>query len=180
MRHEGLAPSAWVSRWARLVPPGEVLDLACGAGRHARLFAGLGHTVVAVDRDAQGLAELAGVPGVRTLAADLEVDPWPLAGQQFAGVVVTHYLYRPLFAPILDAVAPGGVLIYETFAVGNERLGKPSNPAFLLRSGELLQAFAGQLQVVAFEQGRLERPRPAVVQRLCARRAEDSEARLDA
>ena len=179
MPHETLAPSPWVRRWARLVPPGEVLDLACGAGRHARFFAGLGHSVLALDRDAQRLAALADVPGVRTLAADLEQGAWPLGGRCFAGVVVANYLHRALFVPILAALAPGGVLIYETFAVGNERFGKPSNPAFLLRAGELLQAFGAQLAVVAFEQGRVERPRPAVVQRLCARRAPDLDAALE-
>jgi len=156
------APSAWVLRWAPLFAPGKVLDLACGGGRHARLFAARGFEVVAVDREPQS------IPGVRFVRADLEDgSPWPLPGEQFQGVVVTNYLHRPLFAPIAQALAPGGALIYETFMQGNERFGKPSNPAFLLAPGELWQAFRG-LHVVAFEQGRAREPKPAMIQRLCA------------
>ena len=155
-------PSAWVERWAPLVPRGRVLDLACGGGRHARLFASLGHQVVAVDREPQSIA------GVRFVRADLEDgSPWPLPGEQFQGIVVTNYLHRPLFAAIEQSLAPGGVLIYETFMQGNERYGKPSNPAFLLAPGELWRAFGG-LHVVAFEQGRVREPKPAMIQRLCA------------
>ena len=157
-------PSAWVERWAPLVPRGRVLDLACGGGRHARLFASLGHQVVAVDREPQSIA------GVRFVRADLEDgSPWPLPGEQFQGIVVTNYLHRPLFAAIEQSLAPGGVLIYETFMQGNERYGKPSNPAFLLAPGELWRAFGG-LHVVAFEQGRVREPKPAMIQRLCAAR----------
>jgi SAM-dependent methyltransferase len=178
--HEELAPSAWVERWAALIPEGEVLDLACGSGRHARLLARRGHPVLALDRDAAALASIDGVPGVRTLRADLEDgSPWPLAGRRFAGVVVANYLHRPLFPRLIEAVGDGGVLIYETFAQGNESFGKPSNAAFLLRPGELLEAFGAELTVVAFEQGRALRPKPAVVQRLCARRGRASEARLE-
>lgn len=180
MAHETLMPSAWVERWAPLIPAGEVLDLACGTGRHARLLAGRGHPVLALDRDAEALASLEGVPGVRTLCADLEDgSPWPLEGRKFAGVVVANYLYRPLFGHLAESVGRGGVLIYETFAQGNESLGKPSNPAFLLQPGELLQAFGGELTVVAFEQGRVLRPKPAVVQRLCAWRGGLPEALLE-
>lgn len=180
--HDSPAPSPWVQRWARLIPPGgEVLDLACATGRHARLLAGLGHRVLALDRDAAALSSLEGVANVSTLCADLENGtPWPLAGRQFAGVVVTNYLYRPLFPRLLEALGAGAVLIYETFAQGNESFGKPSNPAFLLRPAELLQAFGTELTVVAFEQGRTPRPKPAVVQRLCALRAGVSEAALEA
>lgn len=161
--HEDLAaPSAWVERWAALVPQGRVLDLACGGGRHSRLFLSRGYEVVAVDREPLGVA------GVRCVRADLEDgSPWPLPGERFQGIVVTNYLHRPLFALIEQALAPGGVLIYETFMQGNERFGKPSNPAFLLRPGELWQAFGG-LQVIAFEQGRARAPKPAMIQRLCA------------
>ena len=156
------APSAWVERWAALVPPGRVLDVACGGGRHSRLFLSRGYEVVAVDREPLALA------GVRCVRADLEDgSPWPFPGEPFQGIVVANYLHRPLFALIEQALAPGGVLIYETFMQGNERFGKPSNPAFLLRPGELWQAFGG-LQVVAFEQGRARAPKPAMIQRLCA------------
>jgi len=157
-------PSAWVARWAAMVPPGRVLDVACGGGRHSRLFLSQGHEVVAVDREAQSIA------GVRFVQADLEGgNPWPLPGERFQGIVVTNYLHRPLFPVLADALASGGVLLYETFMQGNERYGKPSNPAFLLRPGELWQAFAG-LHIVAFEQGRAREPKPAVIQRLCAKR----------
>lgn len=165
-------PSAWVARFAPGIPAGPVLDLACGGGRHARLLAGLGHAVEAVDRDAGALANLSGVAGVTVRVADLEHGPWPYAGQVFAGVVVTNYLHRPLLPLIAGALAEGGVLIYETFMVGNEAFGKPSNPEFLLRPQELLEmARAAGLRVVAFEEGGVRAPRPAVVQRLCAVRA---------
>jgi SAM-dependent methyltransferase len=167
----GLEPSRWVVRWSHLVAAGgAVLDVAAGAGRHARWFASRGHPVTAIDRDAAALATLAGVAGVHTLAADLEDgNPWPLPDDaRFAAVVVTHYLHRPLFPRLIDALAPGGVLIYETFARGNETLGKPSNPAFLLARGELLDAVRGRLRVIAFEDGCLAAPRAAFVQRICA------------
>ena len=167
--HELQAPSPWVVRWSPLIRPGsEVLDLACGTGRHARFLAARGCSVLAVDRDADAIAMLAAVAGVFTRTADLEGAAWPFAPASFDGVVVANYLHRPLFAPLVDALRPGGVLVYETFMVGNERFGKPSNPDFLLRPGELLEAVQGQLEVVAFEQGEVGTPRPAVVQRICA------------
>lgn len=169
--HELQAPSPWVVRWATLIRSGgEVLDLACGHGRHARYLAERGCRVTAVDRDPAALAALATVPSVRTVQADLEGAPWPLGGAAFDGVVVTNYLHRPLFDALAASLAPGGVLIYETFMQGNERYGKPSNPDFLLRPGELGDAWRGRLEVVAFEQGRVARPKPAVVQRVCALR----------
>jgi SAM-dependent methyltransferase len=172
MSHAALAPSPWVARWAPLIRRGEALDLACGDGRHARLLASLGHRVTALDRNRAALAALDGVAGVTIVCADLEDgSPWPLAGRRFAGIVVTNYLYRPLFSLLIEALAPGGVLIVETFMAGNERYGKPSNPDFLLAPGELLAAFGRELTVAAFEQGRAERPRPAMIQRLCALRA---------
>jgi len=138
--------------------------VACGSCRHARFLAHLGYSVTAVDRESRSIA------GVRFVQADLEGgNPWPLPGERFQGIVVTNYLHRPLFPVLADALAPGGVLLYETFMLGNERYGKPSNPAFLLRPGELWQAFAG-LHIVAFEQGRAREPKPAVIQRLCAKR----------
>ena len=156
-----------------------MLDLACGRGRHARYLAGLGFQVEAVDRDSAALAALDGVPGVRTRCADLEASPWPYAGGQFDGIVVANYLYRPRVADLLLALSPEGVLIYETFALGNEKFGRPSNPEFLLRPHELLQWVHGRLQVLAFEQGLVERPKPAVIQRICAVRRGVEACRLD-
>jgi SAM-dependent methyltransferase len=167
--HELATPSAWVVRWAERVPAGgRVLDLACGNGRHARYFAGRGHPVEAVDRDPAMLAGLAGVPGIAPRCADLESGPWPYEAQQFAGIVVANYLHRPLFPRLLQALAPEGVLIYETFAAGNERYGKPSNPAFLLKPGELLEIVRGRLRVIAYEDLEVSDPRRAAVQRICA------------
>ena len=152
-------------RWAGLVGRGPLLDLACGGGRHARLFAARGLEVVAVDRDRQALPE-----SIRFVQADLEDgSPWPFAGQRFAAIVVANYLHRPLFPRIVESLDEGGVLIYETFMIGNEKFGRPSNPQFLLRPGELLEAFSA-LAVAGFEQGRVERPKPAMIQRLCALR----------
>jgi len=157
-------PSDWVVRWAPLVVRGPVLDVACGGGRHARLFAARGLEVVAVDRDPQS------IDGVTFVQANLEDgSPWPFAGRRFAAIVVTNYLHRPLFSTFEQSLEQGGTLIYETFMLGNERFGRPSNPAFLLRPGELLEAFR-DLTPVAFEQGVVERPKPAAIQRLCARR----------
>jgi SAM-dependent methyltransferase len=155
-----------------LVPAeGRVLDLACGNGRHAGLLAALGYHVEAVDRDPEALANLAGIERIKTRQADLEGGPWPFHADVFDGVVVANYLYRPLLPTLLRVLAPQGVLIYETFMVGNERFGKPSNPAFLLRPGELLDLVKNKLAVVAFEQGEVAVPRQAMVQRLCAVRA---------
>lgn len=219
----GGAVSPWVALWAPLVPAGEVLDLACGSGRHAHFLAGLGHPVLALDRDAQALAMLAADAAIVRLAAaqqaggrgaagaaaagpdaapsaqasasgsgqgdgarpaarpalgpivtmpfDLEREPdaadWPFAPSRFAGIVVTNYLHRPLFPKLLQALRPDGLLIYETFALGNEAFGKPSNPNFLLADGELLTLTAG-LRPIAYEHGYTSQPKPALVQRLCA------------
>ena len=167
------APSAWVCRFGAVLPAASpVLDLACGRGRHGRWLAARGHRVLAVDRDAEALASLAGVAGITTLQADLEGGDWPLAGQQFSGIVVTHYLHRPLLPQLAECLLPGGLLIYETFMAGNERFGKPSRPDFLLQPGELLD-FARQqgLQVLAYEAGEVARPKPAMMQRLAAFKA---------
>ena len=167
-----LLPSAWVRRFAGRVPAGPVLDLAAGGGRHSRLFLSLGHPVTAVDRDLAGLAGLAGEPDFEAIAADLEDgSPWPLGLRRFAGVIVTNYLYRPILPAIVAAVAPGGVLLYETFARGNERFGKPSNPAFLLEPGELIDAVANSLEILAYEHGEVTELRPAVMQRIAAARS---------
>ena len=161
-------------RFAGRVPDGgPVLDLACGGGRHTRLFLARGHPVTAIDRDLSGIAELTGAPGGAPGLEMLEVDledggPFPLAGRRFAGVVVTNYLYRPLFPALVAAVAPGGVLIYETFARGNERFGRPRNPDHLAKPGELLEAVRGKLRVVAYEDLIEQTPKPAARQRLCA------------
>ena len=169
-RADTTGPSPWVRRFAPLVAPGKpVLDLAAGGGRHARFFLDRGHPVWAVDIDVSGLADLAGRDGATVLEADLEGDePWPLGDRRFAAVVVVNYLHRPLFPRLVSAVAPGGVLIYDTFAQGNERFGRPRNPDHLLRPGELLEAVAGALTVVAFEQTEVRTPTPAVRQRICA------------
>ena len=167
--HEHQTPSPWVVRWAGRVPAGgRVLDIACGNGRHARFFASRGHPVEAVDHDPALLARLAGIPGISTRCADLEGDRWPYRADRFAGIVVANYLHRPLFPRLLQALAPEGVLIYETFAAGNERYGKPSNPAFLLKPGELLEIVRGRLRVIAYEELEVSDPRPAAVQRICA------------
>ena len=169
LNHSQLAASMWVLRFAALIPDsGRVLDVACGAGRHARLFAASGHTVEAVDRD---VSQFLDVPAtVHLRQADVEADPWPYAGEKFAGVIVTNYLHRPLMAALVACVAPGGAFIYETFAAGNEAYGRPTRPDFLLQPGELLEAVRGQLQVVAFEDIYVDSPKPAKVQRIAALR----------
>ena len=167
-------PSPWVLRWIELIDRGPVLDLAAGAGRHSILFAERGLEVIAVDR------EPLNVPGVRFVKADLEdAGPWPFAGQRFAAIVVTNYLHRPLLPHLAASLADGGVLIYETFMAGNERFGRPKNPAFLLQPGELLAAFAN-LTPIAFEQGYVETPKAAMIQRLCARRGDIGQVRIAA
>jgi len=164
--HGGLAaPSPWVRRWATLIRPGgRVLDLACGSGRHVRWLASQGFAVTGVDRDAAALEPLRGI--ARVLVADLEGAPWPLAGARFDAVVVTHYLWRPLWPELLGALAEGGALIYETFADGNQTVGKPTRADFLLRHGELLDVTRG-LRIVAYEDGFLQPP-PRYVQRIAA------------
>ena len=156
-------------RWAEIIPAGgRVLDVASGGGRHARWLAARGHEVDAVDRDSEALARMHGIAGVTTHNADIENGAWPFAPGRYAGVVVANYLHRALFPNLLSALAPGGVLIYETFAVGNERYGRPSNPAFLLKHGELLEVTRGRLRVIAYEDIELSDPKPAAVQRICA------------
>jgi SAM-dependent methyltransferase len=168
--HADPAPSAWVQRWSALVPAGaRVLDVACGSGRHTRWFAARGAHVTALDRDASAVAPLRtlGEAAVEAIVADIEGAPWPLAGRRFDAVVVTNYLWRPLLPTLTASVDEGGVLIYETFAVGNETVGKPSNPAFLLQPGELLGALPG-LRVIAYEDGFIVDAPQRFVQRVCA------------
>lgn len=175
-------PSAWVQRWSHLVRErGVVLDVACGHGRHARWFHQRNHPVVLVDRSQEAIDAIAGtIPasGREAVVADIEAGPWPFAGRQFDAVVVTNYLWRPLLPTLLAALAPGGVLIYETFTQGNETVGKPSRPDFLLRTGELLET-CRPLRVVAFEEGFHESP-PRFVQRIAAVREAPATAGLPA
>jgi len=192
--HAAAPPSDWIVRWTPLLPPGaQVLDVACGHGRHVHWLAAAGHRIMAVDRDAALLAPLAGT--ATTLVADLEADPWPLPGRTFDAVVVTNYLWRALFPALKAAVAPGGLLIYETFAQAHASLGRPRRPEFLLRPGELLDllrdgepasatvALASEKwHVIAFEEGRLpargEVPEREV-QRIVARRGDAAAGRAD-
>ena len=172
------APSPWVWRWTPLVPAGSaVLDLACGRGRHVRWFAQRGHPVTGVDRDPDAIAAVRALGGrIEAIEADLENGPWPLAGRRFGAVVVTNYLWRPLLPSVLASVADGGVLIYETFAVGNETVGRPARPDFLLRTGELLQLCDGPAwHIVAYEDGFLNAPE-RFVQRIAAVRRDDPQA----
>ena len=156
-------------QWAGLVAPdATLLDLAAGRGRHSILFAERGHKVTAVDREVSGLPDH---PNIERLRADLEDgSPWPLGARRFGAVVVTNYLHRPLMPHLLEAVAPGGVLLYQTFMAGNERFGRPSNPDHLLKNGELLELVRGRFSVVAYEARPISEPAMAMVQRIAARR----------
>ena len=158
-------PSTWVTRWSHLLPVScEVLDVACGHGRHMRHLVACGHTVVGVDRNPDATSAVTSLG--EAICADIENGPWPLSGRTFGGVVVTNYLWRPIWPHILASLAPNGVLIYETFSAGNESVGKPSRPDFLLKPGELLDLCKG-LRVVAFEEGFLPQPE-RFVQRIVA------------
>ena len=168
-----MPPDPWVARFSRLIPGGgAVLDLAAGAGRHAIFLSELGYSVTAVDRDisrliASGPAGIEAIEAIEAIETDLEAGGWPLPGRRFAGIVVANYLHRALFPRLLDALAPGGVLIYRTFQAGNEKYGRPRNPEFLLRPRELMAAFRG-LEIRAYEAGEVLHPAPAVIQRICA------------
>jgi len=166
----GDPPSPWVVRFGGLVKAGgAILDVACGNGRHGRFFHALGHPVVLLDRDIAGVADMASHPGVEIVARDLEGGrPWPLQDRTFDGVIVTNYLYRPVMGAIVASVAPGGVLIYETFAMGQETVGRPTNPDYLLHREELLIRVRPELRVVAFEDMEETDPRPAFRQRVVA------------
>ena len=147
-----------------------MLDLACGGGRHTRFLRGLGFRVVAADIDVSRVADLASDERIEIVEVDLESGVWPFDGRRFDGIVVTDYLHRPLLPLLADSLASGGVLIYETFGKGNEQYGRPRNPDFLLEPGELMRVFASPLDVIAYEQVVDPEPRPAVRQRICARR----------
>jgi len=163
------SPSSWVTAWAGLVPASApVLDVAAGSGRHAIFFAERGHRVTALERDTSRLPQR---EGLEIVAADLEGEaPWPLPGRRFGAVIVTNYLHRPLIPTLLDSLSAGGVLIYETFMQGNERFGKPDNPDFLLKDGELLELVRGRFSVTAYEARMISEPRMAMVQRIAARK----------
>ena len=168
--HDAIADaSPWVRRFAPTIPKkGVVLDLACGGGRHSALLASLGLTVLAVDRDISALKLLNTAP-IQAQEFDLEGSDWPLLGKQFSGIVVTNYLYRPFLDELPKMLCENGVLIYETFADENAQFGKPSNPNFLLKPGELLAlAQRSGLKVIAYEDIYLDQPKPAMVQRICA------------
>ncbi|MGB8337953.1 MAG: class I SAM-dependent methyltransferase [Burkholderiales bacterium] len=162
-------PSAWVVKHAtRITKNAGVLDLACGSGRHALYLVSLGLQVTALDRDTSILRAQILPANIHIIEADVENAPWPFADKTFDAIVVTNYLHRPLFAKILAALKPSGVLIYETFAAGNEKFGKPSNPDFLLQEGELLETVRGRMRVIAYEDDFFESPKPAMIQRICA------------
>jgi SAM-dependent methyltransferase len=168
-------PSPWVLRHAALIPAeGRILDLACGGGRHTRYFLELGRKVTAIDRDIEWIKDLTASPNLKIIEADLEDgSPWPLSGEKFAAIIVANYLHRPLFPHLIEAVAPNGILIYETFARGNEAYSRPRNPDHLLEPGELLETVRGKLQILAYENGLIAAPRPSVLQRICAIRSDE-------
>jgi len=162
-------PSSWVVQHAPLIRKGgQILDLACGNGRHAIWLARQGYQVEAVDRDAQAVKGMQGMDNINVIVADVEAGEWPVTNQRYDGVVISRYLYRPLLGTLAKILNPGGVLIYETFMVGNERYGKPSNPDYLLLPDELLSFYATLLKINSFEQGEEHHPRPTVMQRICA------------
>ena len=175
--HRSATPSDWVRRFVTAIPTdGKALDVACGAGRHTRLLLEHGRQAVAVDRDTSGLADLVSCDNVCIVATDLENGGRvPVLDGPYAAVIVTNYLHRPLLPQLVSAVAHGGLLIYETFAAGNERFGHPRSPAHLLEPGELLEAVQGRLRVLAYEDVIVEAPRPAAIQRICARREPDGD-----
>ena len=170
--HRSRVPSSWITHYAGLIAEGgHVLDLACGGGRHTRHLRERGLRVTAIDIDTSGLADLAEDPLVEIVETDLErPGVTPLSGRRFDAVVVTDYLFRPLLVPLVDCLLPGGVFLYETFALGNERFGRPRNPDFLLQRGELLALAEGRLTVVAYEHCAVPPPAPKIIQHLCARK----------
>ena len=164
-------PSPWIVKYTPLIrKEGSVLDLACGNGRHAIWLAKQGYQVDAIDRDAQVVSNMAGMDNINVFIVDLEASDWPHSDQRYDGIIVSRYLYRPLLQTLAAILNPGGVLIYETFMAGNEHYGKPSNPDFLLLPNELLEIYSPLLSIIAFEQGEETTPKPAVMQRICAKK----------
>lgn len=163
------SPSDWLVKHAsHIKPAGSVLDVAAGKGRNSRWLAQHGFKVEAVDRDSEALDSIKGVENIILKTTDIENEAWPYSDQQFDAIVVCRYLHRPLFSALHDSLAPGGVLLYETFMQGHEAYGRPTNPDFLLRPGELLEVFHNRLEIIAFEQGYQETPKPSMMQRICA------------
>ena len=162
-------PSEWVRKYAKLISQGgAVLDLACGRGRHTRFLLERGIKVTALDYDISQLKDIPETENLKTIEHDLEgSSPWPFSSQTFDGIVVANYLYRPLFSKILESLAPKGVLIYQTFAVGNEKYGRPRNPDYLLSNDELLKVFGKHLHVVQYSHGFIKQPLPAIMQSIC-------------
>ncbi len=161
-------PSQWVVKHTALIHKGgRVLDLACGSGRHAIWLAGQGYQVDAIDRDTQAVADMQGMPNINVSIIDIETGDWPATNQRYDGIVVSRYLFRPLLSTLAQMLNPDGVLIYETFMLGNEHYGRPSNPDYLLLPDELLSVYAPLLKIYAFEQGKVDDPVPAVMQRIC-------------
>jgi SAM-dependent methyltransferase len=162
-------PSQWIVEHAALIRKGgRVLDLACGSGRHAVWLSAQGYQVDAVDRDAEAVAGMQGMPNMSVSITDIESGNWPATDQRYDGIVVSRYLFRPLLGTLAHMLNPGGVLIYETFMLGNERYGRPSNPDYLLLPDELKSVYAPLLKIHAFEQGKVDDPVPAMTQRICA------------
>ena len=165
------APSPWVVRFAAELPKNEsIIDIACGSGRHTRLLVDQGHQVIAIDRDLSEVQDLSNLDAVELLNYDLESGIWPFPPESAAGIIVTNYLHRPHFKRLYETLATNGLLIFETFAVGNERFGRPRNPDFLLKPGELLEAFSGDMDILAYEEAEETLPKPAFKQRICARK----------
>lgn len=171
-------PSYWLKKYASLIPEGEVLDLACGGGRNTRFLLAEGFAVTCLDKDDSSFADLTSL-GAATMMHDLEPGAeecnWPFPPGRFAAIVVCNYLHRPLFPHLLESLQQGGLLIYETFTMGNEQFGRPSSPRFLLQAGELLRQVhadpESRMHVIAYEEGFIAEPKPAIVQRICARKA---------
>ncbi len=167
--NEILPASAWVARWISQFAAREmILDVACGSGRHTQLLLDHSLRVVAVDVNISAMNSLEHRHNLELVQADLENEPWPFASAYFDGIVVTNYLHRPIFPDLVASLKPGGIFIYETFALGNGRFGRPSNPDFLLQPGELLRVVDGKARVIAYEDVYTESPKPALVQRICA------------